>query len=126
MMDYYAPPTRDCVALVVYSEARGEVLLGQLMVAKTLINRSVANSNGLCEEAARPGQFHGFENYVWPNKFRPNAEDWRRSRWVADMAIEWFWNVHAAPCGQPIYFNAGKILKQYEFLCTIGNHHFYK
>lgn len=124
-MDYSPPPSRDCVALVVYSEARGEMLLGQILAAKTLINRSVKNKNGLCEEATRSGQFHGVEKYMWPNKFAPHMADWTWSRKVADFVIENLWNVHSY-CGQPLYFNAGKLLKDRVHLCTVGNHHFYK
>lgn len=124
-MDYSPPPSRDCIALVIYSEARGELLLGQILAAKTLINRAVKNQNGLCEEATRSRQFHGVEKYMWPNKFSPDPQEWAWARKVADFTVEHLWNVHSY-CGQPLYFNAGQILKQYKHLCTVGKHHFYE
>lgn len=123
-MDYLPPPTRDCIAAVVYSEARGELLLGQLLVAKTLINRSVRSGEGICETAGKPDQFHGFNVVRWPNNYA--RDGW--SRRVGDFALDYLWNVHTY-CGEPLYFNSGKQIKSPAkgavYLCTVGNHNFY-
>lgn len=123
-MDYSPPPTRDCIAAVVYTEARGEPLLGQLLVAKTLINRSVRNGDGICENASKSQQFHGFDTVRFPNTYKP--DEW--SRRVGDFALDYLWNVHTY-CGEPLYFNSGKQIqspaKDVVYLCTVGNHNFY-
>lgn len=127
-MDYSPPPTRDCIAAVVYTEARGEPLLGQILVAKTLINRSVRDWDGICETAAKRRQFHGFDLAQWPNKFTPEPKAWKVSRKVGDFTLEFLWNVHSY-CGVPLYFNAGATIKppadDVVFLCTVGSHNFY-
>lgn len=126
-MDYIPPPSRDCVAAVVYTEARGELLLGQILVAKTLINRAVRSGDGLCETASLYRQFHGFEAVRWPNDFKPDQKAWKISRKVGDFTLEFLWNVHTY-CGEPLYFNSGPIkrpAKDAVFLCTVGSHNFY-
>lgn len=127
-MDYSPPPTRDCIAAVIYTEARGELLLGQILVAKTLINRSVRDGEGLCETAGKYNQFHGFEAVRWPNNFKPDVKGWKVSRKVGDFTLEFLWNVHSY-CGEPLYFNSGAEIKppakDVVFLCTVGNHNFY-
>lgn len=126
-MDYYAPPTRECAALVVYTEARGEPWLGQFLVAKTLVNRAISTGEGICETAGKTGQFLGFEAKRWPAEFKPDAKQWRIARIIADFVIERAWNVHTV-CGQPFYFRAGKKSDSWHgmnHLCSVGKHHFY-
>lgn len=126
-MDYYAPPTRECAALVVYTEARGEPWLGQFLVAKTLVNRAVASGDGICETAGKERQFHGFEANRWPTAFTPLEKEWRIARVIADFVIERAWNFHTV-CGQPFYFRAGGKSDSWhgmKYLCSVGQHHFY-
>jgi hypothetical protein len=126
-MDYYAPPTRECAALVIYTEARGEPWLGQFLVAKTLINRAVATGDGVCETAGKDNQFHGFEAKRWPAKFTPDAKPWAVAMTIASFVIEYAWNDHSV-CGQPFYFHAGAkrdIWHGAKYLCSVGGHHFY-
>lgn len=126
-MDYYEPPSRDCAALIVYTESRGEPWLGQFLVAKTLVNRAVLAQDGLCETAAKDRQFHGFEANRWPAKFSPDAHQWSTSQVIVAFAIEHAWNIHTV-CGQPFYFHSGKkkdIWHGAAYLCSVGGHHFY-
>ena len=53
-----------CLALVVYTEARGEPLDGQLLVAEVVINRVQMEQypDDLCTVAFQPHQFTGLNN----------------------------------------------------------------
>lgn len=113
------PSARDCLALVIYTEARGEPILGQLLVAKVVINRSVDSSTGICDIATQPQQFHGVRDIVVP--FRASKREWDISRAIADFAIDYLWNVHTY-CGRPTYFSAGPASSS--ALCTVGGHNF--
>lgn len=122
------PPYLECAALVVYSEARGEPLLGQLLVAKTLINRAVVKGTGLCEEADRYKQFIGFEALKHPGKVDRSTVQWKTSALSAYVAARYLWNVHSF-CGIPLFFRVGNgsvhEWNGYPLLCVVGNHSFY-
>lgn len=71
-----------CIAVVVYTEARGEPIDGQFAVAEVIINR-VADPrypDDACAVAYQPGQFDG------PNHFRAieNPEAWALAVAIAD------------------------------------------
>jgi spore germination cell wall hydrolase CwlJ-like protein len=55
--------TTLCLALVVYTEARGETLEGQFRVAEVVINRVGSDTypSDLCDVAYQPKQFSGME-----------------------------------------------------------------
>ena len=53
--------SRDCVALVVFSEARSQSYLGQALVAQVVVNRAIQADQGLCDVATAPDQFHGVD-----------------------------------------------------------------
>lgn len=46
-----------CLASVIYAEARGEPLTGQLAVAHVLLTRAGHDPQNICTEARRPRQF---------------------------------------------------------------------
>lgn len=114
---------RDCLALTVYSEARSESVLGQILVAQTVVNRTIANQTDVCSETEREGQYHGVERWAFPR--RPKGPAWRFARTVADYVIEGgYLDVY---CGQPHYFYSGKRQKWMNTkttLCTVGEHTF--
>jgi spore germination cell wall hydrolase CwlJ-like protein len=47
-----------CLASVVYHEARGEPLVGQVAVAHVVLNRAARDLRRVCHEVKRPRQFH--------------------------------------------------------------------
>lgn len=46
-----------CLALNIYHEARGEPIDGQLLVAETVIQRSVHRNQGICESVYEKQQY---------------------------------------------------------------------
>lgn len=99
---------RDCLALVVFSEARGESYLGQALVAQVVINRARRDDTGVCDVAMAPGQFHGLRD--WPYPRRPaeiDAEAWRIAREVADAVIEGDYVPAPEVCAKATSFSTG-------------------
>lgn len=116
---------RDCLALTVYSEARGEPILGQIIVAQTVVFRSIENSTDICTEVLASGQYHGVERWAFPRK-PSDASAWKTSRRVADFVIDYGYRL-TDYCGQPLYFYSGKRPKwlfDNKILCIVGSHTF--
>lgn len=121
---------RDCLALVVFSEARGESWLGQAAVAQVVINRAKDAGEGVCDIAMAPRQFHGLDD--WPYPRRPKEIDataWAMARQVSDAVLEEDYSVQPPACADARYFYrssaelpgwAVKLRK----VCEIGNHTF--
>ncbi len=70
-----------CLALVVYVEARGEPLDGQLMVAEVVLNRVAieAYPDTVCDVAFDPKQFSGLNRPVDLGKILQDTA-WERNR----------------------------------------------
>lgn len=121
---------RDCLALVVFSEARGESWLGQATVAQTVINRAKAEGNGICPVAEAAGQFHGLERWDYPRE--PGAADaqaWAVARQVTDAVIEGEYVVSPPACAAATHFyrtgtEIGRWGREMEVVCVIENHTF--
>lgn len=113
---------RTCLALVGYSEARGEGLAGMLATEQVVINRLLSRRWGdsICEVAFGNGQFLGVAN--WPPPRIPREQEaWGQAQFAADLIIE---NVDAMPegCGDALYFTEHK---PKVYLCKIGKLYFY-
>lgn len=74
------PPQMDCLALAVWSEARGEPIEGQIAVAEVVLARGEP-----CEVIQAPGQFEGVERMPYPR------EPWKRDPygWRLALAAAW-------------------------------------
>lgn len=118
---------RDCLALVVFSEARGESFLGQALVAQVVINRARRNDTGVCDIAMAPGQFHGLRD--WPYPRRPaeiDAEAWRTAREVADAVIEGDYVPAPKTCAEAAFFSSGDApAVGLVEVCRVGGHVFF-
>lgn len=65
----YEANGRDCVALAVYSEGRGEPWSGQEMIAAVVQRRAVTSYDGdLCAAVHAPRQFEGIERWHYPRQ----------------------------------------------------------
>ena len=121
---------RDCLALVIFSEARGESWLGQAAVAQVVINRAVEAGEGVCDVAMAPGQFHGLEK--WPYPRRPAEIDeaaWLKAREVADAVIDGDYTVEPPSCRSATYFfrysgRRESWVRDLIEVCRIGEHVF--
>ena len=117
----YAMTNKECIASVIYHEARGEPEKGQLAVAGVLINRAKKFHTSVCFQLFRKGQF-SFVNH-W--RSRPIDRKWYN---VASKAIKahstndyskgsmYFIHERARPLWR----------KKTKFVLKIGKHCFYK
>lgn len=71
-----------CMQMAIYQEARSESLIGQLLVAETIMNRVDQNSNRygktVCEVVKKPKQFSFYNDITNDNQLKvnePNAWD---------------------------------------------------
>lgn len=114
---------RQCLAAVVYHEARGEPREGQLAVAQVVLNRSRSGKfpKSICGVAYQPGQFSGFASRSGGR----NARQWSSALDVADAALD---GERADGVGKAMYFHATYVQPGWNRtrLATIGNHVFYR
>ena len=81
------PPQIDCVALAVYSEARGEPIEGQIAVAEVVYQRGEP-----CDVIQQPGQFEGVERMPYPREpWVRDPHGWRIALAAAWIAQERLW-----------------------------------
>lgn len=110
----------DCLARMVYAEARGEPLEGQYAVAYVALNRTEDERfpNTVCGVIHQPGQF------TWARD--PSGQSWTRARQVARAAME----LHDSDIDNTngaVYFNVGARQTYHGMLTRrIGNHNFYQ
>ena len=113
------PPTALCIALGVWSEARGESVAGQLAVANVVLQRG----RDACSVIQEPGQFDGVARMPYPREpWKSDPEGWGYALGVAHSAMRG----NNGPCpsashfhsGPPPYWATGKA-------CVVGLHSFY-
>lgn len=107
------PKQIDCLADMVYGEARGESPYGQLLVALVAINRSMSDKypHSVCAVVHQKNQFQLKRLRGYPT-IR-----------IATFALQYY---SVLPFKDLIYFRSGpkgKFFGKYKF--TIGHHHFY-
>lgn len=120
-----------CVAQVVYSESRGQPLLGQAAVAQTVFNRMALMPLGVdaCDVAQKTGQFLGVEQWHYPRIPRD------REAWAVALNISVLIGTRSyrvpPPLGTALYFHLHDksppppVWNGGNFLGTVGNHDFY-
>lgn len=133
-----------CLATVIYSEARGESLQGQVAVAFTVLNRAVNRT--LCQVVLSPKQYSAFNNnpalraaalskHLEPiQKNVIDKKSWEQSLTVARMVMANFVKDpsngathYIAPALMKIkHYHYPKWTKQYKLVAVINGHKFYK
>lgn len=101
----------QCVSDVVYGEARGEPLLGQIAVIDVVLNRAVKQRKDLCSVTREHGQFYAYRT--------PS-----RNTSMATSAI-WSYIYGIDASNGASYFHSGPIRKNIQYKVHIGGHHFY-
>lgn len=104
----------DCIARVVYAEARGEPLIGQLLVVSTIYNRATFRKRDVCSVTNRYRQYVKAESV--PESFKTSLR----------ISIEHFYSIIPF---QPTHFYSGNSkpfwAHKLKFLGEYGNHKFY-
>jgi len=113
-------PEIKCLADNIYYEARGEPREGQLMVAKTTINRAESGiyPKDICKVVYQKDQF----SWTATKQNKPNPQQYKEAKEIAIEAVTFetpalFFHNHTV---KPEWAKT-KII-----LATIGNHTFYK
>lgn len=117
---------RNCIALAVFTEARGEPIAGQVAVAEVIRNRMWSDRWGSdpCEVVAQLHQFHGYRD--WPRPSYPwevDRESWERALIVTDGVMLYGWQTE---CSDATHFWRGETPAWAEGAdtCALGNHLF--
>ena len=118
---------RTCVALAVFSEARGEPIMGQVAIAEVVKARaeSADYPDDLCQVVQQSGQFHGVRD--WPRGVHPadiDAPAWELALQITDRVL--LGHVQTE-CAGATHFYAGKEpswARGMTSACGIGAHAF--
>ena len=106
-----------CLASVVYHEARGEPIKGQVAVAHVVLNRAGRDPSKICAEVQRPAQFS------WQGlKTEPRA--WATALWAAQFAAFSPDSTH----GATQFDSNGRSYWKWKFVevARVGGHVFYR
>lgn len=126
--EIYAWPSGDIQALTanIYYEARGEPLLGQLLVAQVTINRTKREEwpSSIEEVVKQEKQFSWFKAKL--NRSPEDKKAWKQAEQIARFALE---NDIDFSEGA-VYYHANYVkprwAKSLTHIITIGNHKFYR
>lgn len=116
----------ECVALAVFTEARGEPELGQAAVAQTVVNRAKRLGIGACDVVTGLSQYVGVE--------RLQRDPWLIDQVAWDRALRISTEVAAGSfatgsCRSATHFHADTVqpawAKSLRQVCRVGGHTFY-
>lgn len=114
-----------CLSQVVYHEARGEPILGQVAVAHVVLNRvkSPLFPKTICKVVHQPGQF----SYIEYSKPDYNSEQWKVAVEVAVLSYSGY--LESPVRDAKFYYCPRKVSKPKHwpsiYVGTIGEHKFY-
>lgn len=118
-----------CATAAVYSEARGESILGQQAVARVVFNRvrSPRWPNDVCTVVTQPHQFDGIARLH--GTFPVDGRAWTVASGVVDLTASDADRV-VRGCDAATYFVANGVRPSWTLkmkqVCVIDNHTFYK
>lgn len=116
-----------CLAQVVYYEARGEPVEGQVAVAEVVVNRAQSDAypSSLCAVAYQPGQFALTIEDALPS---PQGAAWKRAQRVAAGVLAG--RLESPLEGRPTHFHAVSVdpywAQVYRPVGQVGAHVFYE
>lgn len=124
----YEDAGRNCIALAVFTEARGEPIEGQIAVVEVIRARMNAKDWPAfpCDVVAELDQFHGYRD--WPRPSYPwdvDREAWETALRVTDGVMIEGWSSGCAE--DATFFYRGdppRTDKPLRVLCEIGAHAF--
>lgn len=115
----------NCLATMVYHEARGEPLIGQVAVAYTAVNRAQSGCypNSVCAVVRQKHQYVGMAKEHAPKAER---DTWKR---VKRLALKVYLGVIKDPTRGAMWFHEGSIKPKWSKSKTptlfVGEHQFY-
>lgn len=117
----------ECLAVAVYSEAKGESLAGQLSVAEVVLNRAGSGRfpASVCGVVKQPSQFSFVRGGRFPPIPRASAA-WRKAVAIAHIARE---ELAEGAAPRALFFHARYVSPGWRKLtrvATVGNHIFYR
>jgi spore germination cell wall hydrolase CwlJ-like protein len=112
-----------CLALTVYTEARGEPVVGQQAVALVVMNRSEWNNKRVCKTIHAEGQFP----WAKPGMKAPHdKKTWARAQQVARAVMNG--EVKDFTHGATYFLGKGERpawRRKMKYVMTVGGHRFY-
>lgn len=127
--EIYAWPSDDVTALAanIYYEARGEPVLGQVLVAQVVLNRTKHSNwpNSVEQVIKQRKQFSWFSHY---KSYSPqNREAWKTAIKIAKFTLE---NKDLDLSNGALYYHADYVkpswAKKLTHVLTVGSHKFYR
>lgn len=116
-----------CVALAVFSEARGESYLGQAAVAQVVLNRALKAAQTPCEAVTEVAQFQGIEQMT-DDPWRVDAEAWKHALQVAEVVAMRDYDTGACARATAFHARSGDPpdwAAKLKLVCRVGAHQFY-
>lgn len=118
-----APSELDCLAKVIYHEARGETYEGKIAVAWVVMNRLTSNRFGdtICNVVYQKSQFS------WTS-WKHHISDWDAYNYAETLAMSVIYEVIPDPTHGALFFNARGIRPSRSSRLTVKlkNHYFYQ
>ena len=115
-----------CMAAMIYFEAKGEPLAGQLAVAQVVVNRTRSGRfpKSICSVVMQPGQFSFVRGGHLPIVDHASAA-YRKAAAVARVAMGKLWESDA---GDALFFHAAHVTPGWRMtrVAAIGHHVFYR
>lgn len=115
-----------CLAGAVYFESKGEPLMGQLAVAKVIINRAKSSRfpGSYCSVVYQKRQFSFVRNGKMP-RINMNTKAWSNAKAIAQIADNQAWST---PVDNALFFHARRVSPGWRLtrIGSVGNHIFYR
>jgi len=121
---------RECLAMVGYTEARGEGIAGMVATMEVVLDRAHDREKRwpgtVCSVALQPNQFLGIAKWKPTTNARlpPERQSWESAYTIAGLALS---GASLVPndCRGAVFFDAGPRRRK-NFACKIGAHSFYR
>lgn len=115
-----------CLAGAVYFESKGEPLMGQLAVAKVIINRAKSSRfpSSYCSVVYQKRQFSFVRGGRMP-RISTGTKAWRNAKAIAQIADDQAWST---PVDNALFFHARRVSPGWRLtrIGSVGNHIFYR
>lgn len=120
-----AEPEINCIAIAVFAESRGESVLGQALVASTVVNRARNLAIDECAVISASGQYHAT---LSADPWLIDEDAWRRSLDIASVVRDGEYDL--ASCRGVTHFHANHVTPHWSstlnYACKVDGHTYYR